>query len=230
MKLDDEIPNVTDGKGLTEIINKSLAVLPRNEVLLGIKTKQAMGVSGYDSALGEMFKQRKPRQNLLRKAYVTHFYRKELSVGALKEIADRMRHSIGVAMGSYRKVGISALEGKHAEIAPERPKPATLPIIEPRAPATLPIVPPRVPTAAVMEPPKPYFVPRVYAAEYREAHKDEIMRKKMEYYREDKHKILRAKILGNLNNGVVKQPTARSVLKYGLWQDPASGKWYSSQG
>ena len=110
IKLDDEIPKVTDGRGLTEIINKSLALLPRNEVLLGIKTKQEMTVSGYDSALGEMFKPRKPRQNLLRKSYVNYWYRKELSVGALKEIADRMRHSIGVAMGSYRKVNIADLE------------------------------------------------------------------------------------------------------------------------
>ena len=88
----------------------------------------------------------------------------------------------------------------------------------------------RVLTKAIVEPPKPYFVPREYSAPYREAHKESIMRKKTEHYRVEKHAILRAKILGNLNNGVVKMPKKSSVLKYGLRQIVDSGKWETTQG
>ena len=90
--------------------------------------------------------------------------------------------------------------------------------------------PVRVAAEVKVEPPKPYFVPKEYSAEYRLAHKESIIRKKTEHYRVDKHKILRAKILGNLNNGVVKTPKKSSVLKYGLVQLPDTGKWYTSQG
>jgi hypothetical protein len=79
IKLVDEIPGVSNGTELNNIINISLEFYPRDYVLLGTKTKDVMGVSGYDSALGEMFKPKKPRQNLLRKSYVNFWYRKELS-------------------------------------------------------------------------------------------------------------------------------------------------------
>ena len=70
MKFEDEIKDVTNGKLLNSMINKSLEVLPRNHLFIGIKTKLPMIVTSYDSALGEIFKPKKPRQNLIRKSYV----------------------------------------------------------------------------------------------------------------------------------------------------------------
>ena len=52
------------------------------------------------------------------------------------------------------------------------------------------------------------------------------MRKKTEHYRVEKHAILRAKILGNLNNNVVKCPKKSSIEKYQLRQHEDTGKWY----
>ena len=98
MRFEDEIPNVTQGKLLNLLINTSVELVPRNYVLLAIKTKQPMAVTSYDAALADSFRPRKPRQNLIRKSYVNHFYRKELPMSALKEIADRMRHSVSVGM------------------------------------------------------------------------------------------------------------------------------------
>lgn len=112
-------------------------------MLQAIKTKQPMGVTSYDSALREMFKPRAPRQNLLRKAYVNHWYRKELSFGKQKQIAERMRHSVNVALGSYRKVGLSEIpdiELPMVEEKKERPEVASLPIVESREPKSLPKV------------------------------------------------------------------------------------------
>jgi hypothetical protein len=108
MNLEDDIKDVTDGSLLNKITNESLWHAPRNYVLIGIKTKGPMGISSYDLALSEIFRPKKPRQNMIRKAYVNHWYRavngRELSEGKLKEIANRMRHSVNVARSSYKKI------------------------------------------------------------------------------------------------------------------------------
>ena len=66
IRFEDEIPNVTQGKLLNTIINKSVELVPRNYVLTAVKTKKPMGVSSYDAALREIFKPKQPRQNLIR--------------------------------------------------------------------------------------------------------------------------------------------------------------------
>ena len=60
MDLDTEVEGVTNGKKLQEIINMSLKVAPRNYVLIGIRTKQPMVVSAYDTALKGMFAPQQP--------------------------------------------------------------------------------------------------------------------------------------------------------------------------
>jgi len=47
-----------------------------------------MGESGYNSALSSMFSPKKPTQNVLRKAFVNHWYEKKLSMAKLKQIAN----------------------------------------------------------------------------------------------------------------------------------------------
>lgn len=253
MRLSDEIVGVTDGNKLNTIINQSLTWAPRNYVLIGIVSKGAMGASGFRSAMQGMFKPKTPLQNILRKAYINYTHRMkfngmELPESKLKAIADRMRHSLEVARGSYRKINLGEEndDEKVVDPLPIRPTPSTLPIVPSRAPEVLPIVPPRVQPPvlipppvgppvrppvpvlikAVVEAPKPFFVPKVYSAEYRVAHKETIARKKTAYYENEKFKILRAKILGNLNNGVVKEPKKSSVVKYQLRQNEETGKWY----
>ena len=51
-------------------------------MLIGLKTKEAMSVSSYDSALAEIFAPKRPRQNLLRKAYINHWYGPKCSMAA----------------------------------------------------------------------------------------------------------------------------------------------------
>ena len=106
MRLNDEIPGVTNGQRLNEIINNSLMYAPRNYVLIGVKIGGAMVDTAYNSALATMFAPRKPTQNTMRKMFINHWHRKELSTGILKEIAYRQRHSLFVAMESYRKINL----------------------------------------------------------------------------------------------------------------------------
>jgi len=137
-RLSDEIEGVTDGHLLNDLINKSLAAYPRNYVLIGIKTHLAMGESGYNSALASMFSPKKPTQNVLRKAFVNHWYEKKLSMAKLKQIAERMSHSVHVALGSYKKINISDAEPEVKEF--KVPEPATLPIVPPAEVSSLPKV------------------------------------------------------------------------------------------
>jgi len=56
-----------------------------------------------------------------------------------------------------------------------------------------------------------------------------IKRQRAAYLAANRHSILRSKLLGNLNNGVVTKPTKASVLKYGLRQRPENGLWETTQ-
>jgi len=71
-----------------------------------------MGESGFRSAMAAMFQPKKPGQNLLRKAYINYYHRfklngMELPERTLKDIASRMRHTLEVARGSYRKINLA---------------------------------------------------------------------------------------------------------------------------
>lgn len=95
-----------------QIINESLQAAPRNYVLIGVRTKTVMGESGFRSAMAAMFQPKKPGQNLLRKAYINYYHRfklngMELPERTLKDIASRMRHTLEVARGSYRKINLA---------------------------------------------------------------------------------------------------------------------------
>lgn len=213
INLDDEIQGVTDGHKLNEIINQSLIDAPRNFVLIGIKTKQPMPVSSYDSALREMFKPKKPRQNLLRKAYINYWHdtRLKLSESKLKAIAFRMRHTVEVARGSYKKINAT-------DFPEEIESSGLLEQLKIPKPVKLPILP--------KEKEHVHFNPKEYAKEYRQSHAEEISAKRKEQYEKNKYEILKNKQLWYLNHSLVVQPTSKSILEYKLRQD-TNGKWYS---
>lgn len=218
--LDDDIEGVTDGKKLNQIITKSLEYAPRNYPLIGIKTKQQMTASGYDSALKEMFKPKQPRQNLLRKAYVNYWHEarlngKRLPESKLKEIASRMRHTLEVARGSYRKIDVIPREEEYEIVKSKQP--VILPKVEPRP----------IPKIKPLPPEKAYFDLQAWGAEYRKTHHEEITVKRKAKYEKDSSDILKRKMLWNLNHGLVKRPNQKSIEKYGLEQDEETGEWIS---
>lgn len=206
--LSDEIPGITHGKQLNKIINESLKYFPRDFVLSGIKTGTGpMGSTSYDKALQAIFKPKRPTQNLIRKAWVNHFYRKPLSTKVLNTIAFRMRHSVPVARASYFKINYPVNDGGNDDYAGDA-LPPPIPIQHPKS-----------------EPKKEYFNPAKYAKEYRAKNKDKIKEKRKELYDKNKDKILKDKVLWHLNKGVVKHPSKQSVERYGIKYNPALKKW-----
>ena len=133
-------------KLLNLLITTSVELVPRNYVLLAIKKKQPKAVTSYDAALADSFRPRKPRQNLIRKSYINNFYRKDLPMSALKELADRMRHSVSVGMSAYRKVGLEDIkEALPFEAKPlPTPEVLSLPMLAPVELKSLPIMAPPV--------------------------------------------------------------------------------------
>jgi len=156
IELKIEIAGVTSGVDLNTWLSMSLEDAPRNNVLIGVKTKDsAMGNSSYDKALATMFTPRRPTQNLLRKAYVNYWWSRNLNAGQIKDLAFRMRHTPGVAMSSYLKTnaprelpdfGMYRAKQYPADSFKQPPKEA------PAVPTEMPIAPKEAPVAPAEEP------------------------------------------------------------------------------
>ena len=201
---------------------------PRNYVLIGVKIGGTMVDTAYNSALATMFAPRKPTQNTMRKMFINHWHRKELSTGILKDIAFRMRHSLFVAMESYRKINLGG-EIKPLPFEPSKlvAKPVVvIPILAMSEPEVIPILPkPAEVKLAPVREPHVYFNPVMYNREYRKENAEKLNEKQRKKYNERKEEMLLAKMLRKLNLGQTTKPTLGSLEKYGLFQDRWSGKW-----
>ena len=165
----------------------------------------------------------------MRKMFINYWHRQELSTGKLKDIAFRMRHSLFVAMESYRKINASEIKSASLEPAKLVAAPAVvISILAPSVPAVIPIIAPAEVKLAPIAPPRVYFNPREYSQQYREAHRDEVNRKQQRNYDENKLKVLAVQIVRKLNHAQTITPTAKSILKYSLSQNLHTGKWQSA--
>ena len=205
---------ITDGVGLMEILNDSLSCLKRDHVLISLKdysskSSEHMADSTYNqSILQWAFKPRKPSQNVLRKAYINHFYNlPKTNINDHKAIANRMRHSYSTASENYVKINIEQedlpdIVGSEVKLLPERLGMHDLKIQK-----------------------KPLFNPSEYSKKYRAGHKDEIDKARKENYAKNKDRILATKIIWHLNNDLSKQPRQASIIKYNLVQNTETGHW-----
>jgi len=79
-----------------------------------------------------------------------------------------------------------------------------------------------------MPPPEPrkYFNLKEYMQKYREEHKEELKQRRAEYYAKNKDKILRRKILWNLNKSQnTTEPSAESLARYDIRYDEEKKMW-----
>ena len=206
--LSDEIPGVTNGKKLNVIINESLKAWKREWVLCGVKTYGLpMGKSSYNAGLASAFKPKKPTQNILRKSYINHWHhpKLKLSHGKLKEIARRMRHTINVALSAYKKVNIDCPEPGDIE--------------------GLTVIPKVDVPKPIKKQPKEYFDPKTYSKQYREKNAVKIKEQRKLNYSKNKEKILRSKILWNLNHMTVTHPRKETVERYDLKYNAKIKQW-----
>ena len=206
-----EMKNITNGKRLCELIEMSLVDFPRDYVLCNLKDdpegKKPMSAISFNSALATMFKPRKPTQGLLRKAYVNYIYSPsvlpKISPADLEEIAKRMRHSVAVAMASYRKT--NAIQDILPNAGPLTTivRHINIPLVEPKIRKKLSDT----------------------AKEYRLKNKEKVKESRKKFYENNKVKVLRNKIINNLNSGAQTKVHKQTVEKYDLKQDKKSGLW-----
>jgi len=219
--LKDEIINktyntqITDGAGLMEILNDSLTALKRNHVLIKLKDYSIKGTehlpdSTYNqSILQWLFKPRHPSQNVLRKAYINHFYNlPKTNINDHKAIANRMRHSYSTASENYVKINIEPedlpdIVGSEVKLLPERLG--------------------GMHDLKIQK--KPSFDPITYSKKYREGHKDAIEKARKLNYDKNKTHILATKIIWHLNQNLSTRPRQSSIDKYGLVQNTETGHW-----
>lgn len=198
MKIEDEIKGVTNGELLNVIISDSLKFYPRKYVLGAIrKPDEPLGRSSYNHALKMIFKPKKPTQNLLRKAYINHWYdtKNRVSEKNLKKIASRMRHTTQVARSTYSKINI--------ECDDEIKEPVVIPTPEP----------------------KKYFNPKEYSKKYRTNNKESIKKYFGDLYKKDPDTINRTKIVRLLNLGLQKRPRQKSIDRYNLKYNKDLKQW-----
>jgi hypothetical protein len=92
---------------LQSVIEKSLHHFPRDYILSKINNgKEPIKANGFDRLLHDAFPNKNPGVDVLRSAYITHFYDKKISLRVKKELAKQMRHSVSTAEMMYKKVDI----------------------------------------------------------------------------------------------------------------------------
>ena len=191
---------------LNRIIDISLEMFPRKYVLSLIKNgEKPAGKQNFERLLNEAFAPRKVSIDLLRSAYIIEKYKnKKMSLAQKEELAKKMRHSTSTAEENYNKINVDC---------------------ENEAPAVQPL-PPMQKIEVPPPEPKKYFNLKEYMRKYREEHKEELKQKRAEYYAKNKEKILRQKIIWNLNKSRnTMEPSAESLARYNIRYDKEKKLW-----
>ena len=157
---------VTNGKKLMEVIEDSLESLPRGYLLIALsnykkKKQKPMSEETYRTSIWwYLFNPRQLHCNLIRRAYVNHWYN-IVNMNAKKEIAKRMRHSVQTANESYMKLNIDL-----DKLQPYAEQRVTLP---------------RTSTTTTIIKKVDFFDPKEYAKKYREKHKPKLEKTRIIY-------------------------------------------------
>ena len=93
---------------LNNIIDESLQAYPRKYILsLMSDPNKPLGKQNFERLLNECMPNKKLSVDLLRSAYITHYYNKpNFTLAQKNDLAKKMRHSVNIAMLSYQKMNI----------------------------------------------------------------------------------------------------------------------------
>ena len=107
-RISEQLPGMDDrGKLMNKILSLSIYLFPREWVLPSyLNENRPLTVSAYNGILHTLFSPKKPTQNIIRKAFVNHFYNANLSQNQLTVLSKRMRHNVGLARDVYQKINI----------------------------------------------------------------------------------------------------------------------------
>jgi hypothetical protein len=184
-----------ESKELNKIITDSIKLYPRKYVLtLLTDPNKPMRYTNFRSILNELFErsERLVGIDILRSSYVTEAYSKNISVNDKKDLAKQMRHSVGVAETTYRKI----IENR--DVDEDQIKKDLIEITKKKANT-------------------PQFNPSEWMKTYRQRDdvKDKMKQSRDRYYEQNRVKVLRSKIIRNANLGVTK-PSNRKIQEYDL--------------
>ena len=194
---------------LNNVINTSLTAFPRKYILSTQRDgDRPIGKQGFESLLIQCFSPQRVTVDILRSAYITHFYsdpRKTLK--DKDELARLMRHSAKIAEREYHKIDVSNVTH----------------------PDNLIVTATMMPQLEIEQPvvqKKEYFNLKMWREKYRKDHKQAINEKAKEDYNVNKDAILRRHILWNLNKSQnTKIPKQSSIDKYNLKFDENKKCW-----
>ena len=189
---------------LNNVINESLRAFPRQYILStqrdGTKPIQKQG---FESLLRSCFSPQRVSVDILRSAYVTHFYSDpRMTLKMKEELARKMRHSAAVAQREYQKINVSGIS-QPDNLVVQRYVEAPPPIVVEKKPFNL----------------------KVWRKDYREKHKQEINQKARDEYKAKKDEILRRHVLWNLNTQNTAVPKQSTIDKYNLKYDENKKCW-----
>ena len=189
---------------MNDIINESLKAFPRTYILSTQRDgSKPINKQGLDSLLKQCFSPQKVGIDILRSAYVTHFYSDpRMTLKMKEELARKMRHSASVAQREYQKIDVSGISQPN-NLVVTRNIEAPPPIVVEKKPFNL----------------------KVWRKDYREKHKQEINQKAKDDYKANKDEILRRHILWSLNHSNTEKPKQASIDKYKLKFDEKLKKW-----
>ena len=194
---------------LNKVINESLEAFPRKYILSTQRDgDHPIGKQGFESLLRQCFSPQRVTVDILRSAYITHFYsdpRKTLK--DKDELARLMRHSSKIAEREYHKIDLSNVAHPDALVVTSAMIPS----------------PTEVPPPVVQK--KEYFNLKVWRKKYGDDHKIEINKKARDEYQAKKDEILRRHVLWNLNTQNTAVPKQASIDKYNLKYDENKKCW-----
>ena len=194
---------------LNNVINISLEAFPRKYILSTQREgSKQIGKQGFESLLKQCFSPQRVTVDILRSAYITHFYSDPRKTLAQKEdLAKLMRHSAIIAQREYQKIDIQNVAH----------------------PDNLVITSNMMPQLEIEQPVvqnKTYFDLKQWRKIYREKNREQINNTAREEYKNNKDAIIRRHILFNLNKSKnTKQPKKESIERYNLKFDENLKRW-----
>lgn len=185
---------------LTDIIDNSLKFYPRTYLLSQQRDpNKPLNYRALINILYQVFYPKRPGIDVLRSSYITNFYASNPNLKAREAVANLMRHSVNTQDREYYKPKAIA-------------KPVKL--------SDLPVEPVELKTLAK----QPGWNQKSYMQQYYKEHKNDIGKQQETYYKNNSFDILRKRLLSNLKNKNIINPSVKSIEKYKLIKN-IDGTW-----
>lgn len=207
---------------LMNIVRQSLRKYPRKYLFTQLAdSNKPLGMQ-YFRLLDGVFEPKKVSVDILRSAYITDAFTRDLTLTGRKKICQRMRTSFQMALHNYEKTKITKTFKKQLKTVVnknikklENPKPKTVVKQNPKKPD------PKADTKAKRKAERKAELNKLYY----ENHKKEMKERQKVNYEKDKDDKRRKKVLYDIKVGKTKKPTQATINKYDLKYNTKTKTW-----